>query len=59
MTMGHNPEQGHKCPTCGAMGICTIEYGRCEGQGDCETCRKQAIYDQMDRRDREEAYDYD
>jgi hypothetical protein len=55
----HDPDQGHKCPSCSMLSICTIEDGFCENQGSCDTCRKQEIYDRMERRDRMDSYDGD
>ena len=36
---GHNPEDGHECPTCKVYMICTIEDGLCENKdSSCDRC---------------------
>jgi len=31
-------EEGHHCPTCGGLYLCTMEDGQCENQGECSAC---------------------
>jgi len=52
--MGHDIEEGHYCPKCGANSICTIEDGRCENQGRCDNCIKDDYIDRMVRGDIED-----
>ena len=55
----HSPEYGHKCPSCGAGMICTIEDGYCAvssfiGGAEsnlCDTCLRQLHFDRMARAD--------
>jgi hypothetical protein len=45
----HDYENGHDCPRCGTNTICTIEDGYCENNGDCDRCRSERIYRQVER----------
>ena len=49
MFVGHDIEEGHDCPKCGANSICTIEDGDCENQGLCDNCIKADVYERMGR----------
>ncbi len=53
MTMGHDIEQGHYCPSCNAHSICLIEDGACDMQGRCDDCIRQDAFDRFDRMDRD------
>jgi hypothetical protein len=50
----HDIENGHRCPDCGGISICTIEDGACDAGGQCNGCaqaldpwraEQQAAYD--------------
>jgi hypothetical protein len=36
-------EDGHECPECGMVSICTIEDGFCENAGVCDNCIRQQV----------------
>ena len=50
-------EVGHKCPECGVRSICTMEDGYCENRGVCDTCIRQARYDELTRSDYDPDHD--
>ena len=54
--MNYHPfnDEGHHCPTCGGLYLCTMEDGQCENMGECSrriTKRIEGRTADMDPRD--------